>query len=164
MIVDVVAAGGKLNVEAAEDGYWEGLVSSAVRHGKVPEGELLSIRHGKGWSARVITLEDPPAWMPAILDPIPVGKRLRNPHSAVEALRADPERLPVRSATRGRALRLLDALAKAATKRGYQIQAPKPGDGYGPARGCLQVSIHGYANAVDLVELCTTGYPTTATA
>lgn len=155
MIADLLEAGGEMTVPVPTDcpGYWERLVSSATRYAKVPDGKLLRIERGKTWDDRVIRLEDPPAWMTAGLDPIPVSEQLRSPHPAVKALRDNRERLRLKRETRARALRILDALAKAAKVRGYEVTQPKPDSGYRDAKGYLKVTINGHPNTVDLDEL-----------
>lgn len=153
LIADLVEAGGELTVEAHQDGYWEGLASSANRYNKVPGGRVLKVERGETWKERVIRLEDPPGWMAADIDPIPIAEQLRGPHTAVMAVRDDRRRLPMRGATRARALRILDAIAKAAVARGYRVDAPPVGSGYRSPRGCLRVTIRGHANTIDLGEL-----------
>ncbi|KRF44607.1 hypothetical protein ASH01_11485 [Terrabacter sp. Soil811] len=153
MIADLIEAGGEMTVEATEHGYWEGLVSSGTRYNKVPDGKLLKIRQGRTWAERVITLEDPPAWMSAELDPVPVMDLLRSPHPVVKALRDDRSRLALRRETRARALRILDAIAKAATARGHQVSQPMAEHGYPYPKGYLRLTIDGHANALDIDEL-----------
>ncbi|WP_371407116.1 hypothetical protein OHA10_16620 [Kribbella sp. NBC_00662] len=50
MIADIVAAGGRLEVEDLHN-YYDNLVSSAIRYGKVPEGKLLEIER-RSWPQR----------------------------------------------------------------------------------------------------------------
>lgn len=124
LIADVTAAGGRLEV-ASDGSYYENLVSSAIRHNKVPDGKLLQVTRGRRWEQRTIELVDKPAWMTAVLDPIPVPERLIKPHPAVVVLRADTEhRLQFKRDVRQRALRLLDAAAKSASSRGWSVSCP----------------------------------------
>ena len=153
LIADLVNAGGEMTVESDQDGYWEGLVSSANRHNKVPVGKVLTVQRGRTWKERVIRLEDPPAWMTANLDAIPVAEQLRRPHPTVNALQDQRDRLPVSSETRARALRILDAIAKTAMARGYGVVAPPVEPGYRYPKGHLRVTIRGHANTVDIEEL-----------
>lgn len=53
---------------------------------------------------------------------VKVPATLRNPHPVVAALRADKRRLGLTGEVRGRALRILEALARAAESRGYAIR------------------------------------------
>lgn len=153
LIADLVKAGGEVTVEAHHDGYWEGLASSANRYNKVPGGKMLKVERGRSWMERVIRLEDPPDWMIVDLDPLPIAEQLRAPHPTVKALRDDRSRLTMRGETRARALRILDAIAKAAVARGYGVDAPPVERGYRYPKGYLRVTIRGHANTVDLGEL-----------
>lgn len=61
---------------------------------------------------------------------VPVA--LRNPHPAVAALRDAKGRLDMTASVRGRALRVLQALAVAAEAKGYRVEVVKPQrNGYG---------------------------------
>lgn len=153
MIADLIEAGGTLTVESSRDGYWEGLMRSANRYGKVPSGKLLRVDRGRTWKERVIRLDDPPGWMVAELDPIPVAEQLHRPHRVVQALRADRDRLPMKGETRARALRILDAIAKAAVARGYVVDAPPPEPGYRYPKGQLRIMVRRHANTVAIDEL-----------
>jgi hypothetical protein len=153
MIADLIEAGGELTVETLAPGYWEGLASSATRHKKVPEGKLLQVVRGATWGERVIRLEDPPEWMSATLQPVPVAEQLRAPHPSVKALRDNSGRLRMKQPTRTRALRVLDALAKACLQRGYVVATPRPTMGYAHATGCIEITINGHHNVIDVDEL-----------
>lgn len=155
MIVDLIGAGGEITVPVptGKPGHWEGLVSAATRHGKVPDGKLLTIRRGKTWNDRILRLEDPPEWMTVELEPIRVADQLRSPHPVVKALRDDRERLVLKRETRSRALRILDALAKAARAHGYSVAQPTTESGYRHPKGYLKITINGHPNTVDLDEL-----------
>lgn len=101
----------------------------------------------------MIRLEDPPDWVAVDLDPIPIAEQLRRPHPAVKSLRDDRHRLPMRGQTRTRALRILDAIAKAASTRGHVVDAPPVERGYRYPKGNLRVTIREHANTVDIGEL-----------
>lgn len=63
---------------------------------------------------------------------IAVPAALRNPHPAVAALRDAKGRLDMTSSVKGRALRVLQALALAAEREGYRVEEVKPQrNGYG---------------------------------
>lgn len=154
LIADVTAApGGRLVVAEGSRGYWANLVSTAARHNKVPSGMVLSVERGGSWTEHVIVLNDAPAWMTADLAPIPVGDALRRPHPAVVVLRDNPNLLPFKRDVRLRALRILDALAKEATRRGFDGQAPKPQQGYRQTPGVLEITMTGHTIVVDVNEL-----------
>jgi hypothetical protein len=144
MIADIVAAGGSLEVEDFHN-YYDNLVSSAIRHGKVPEGKLLEIAR-RSWPQRVLQLVDKPAWMTAALEPIEVSDLLIRPHSAIVALRADKQhRLRFKGNVRQRALRLLDAIAKSASARGWEVTCPAWNrDDHHPADLAVSITGHTY--------------------
>lgn len=75
LITDIVTAGESLNVDDY-DGHYDNLLSSAMRHGKVPDGKLLKVDHGS-WPKRTLRLVDRPAWMTATLDPNRGGRPVR---------------------------------------------------------------------------------------
>lgn len=153
LIADLVAAGGEVTVETHHDRYWEGLASSANRYNKVPGGKVLKVERGRSWIERVVRLEDAPDWMTVDIDPLPIADHPRALHPTVKALRDDRSRLKMRGETRARALRILDAIAKAAVARGYGVDAPSVERGYPYPKGYLRVTIRGHANTVDLGEL-----------
>lgn len=153
MIADLIGADGPLTVASPRGGYWEGLAASATQYHKVPAGKILRVGHGANWRERVLRLEDQPAWMRSELGTVPIADDLRQPHPVVRALRDDRQRLRMKGETRTRALRILDAIAKACQARAYPISAPTAGRGYGDPQGYLTITIRGQAHTLDLVEL-----------
>jgi hypothetical protein len=153
MIADLITSGGTLTVASPQDSYWEGLAASAAQFHKVPAGKILKVERGRDWTERVLRLEDQPAWMRAELGTVPVSDELRQPHPVVRALRDDRQRLRMKGETRTRALRILDAIAKACQARAYPISAPTAGRGYGDPQGYLTITIRGQAHMLDLVEV-----------
>lgn len=154
LIADVTAApGGRLVVTEGTRGYWDNLVSTATRHNKVPAGMVLSVERGGSWTEHVIVLNDAPAWMTADLASIPVGDALRRPHPAVVVLRDNLNLLPFKRDVRLRALRILDTMAKEATRRGFDVQAPKPQRGYRQPPGVLEITMTAHTIVIDVNEL-----------
>lgn len=153
MIADVIAGGGTLTVPSPRDGYWEGLAASAAQFHKVPPGKFLKVGRGQDSTERLLRLEDQSAWMSDELGAVRVADELRQPHPVVRALRDDRQRLRMKGETRTRALRILDAIAKACQARGYAISAPTVQRGYRDPQGCLTITIRGHAHTLDLVEL-----------
>lgn len=152
MLADLIAAGGTLDVTDGH-GYYEGLVSAATRHGKVPEGKLLQVVAGRRWGERILRLMDEPAWMTATLAPIPIAERLTRPHPAVTALRSDREhRLRYKGDVRQRGLRLLDALAKEAARRGHTVTCPSIEQARRNQPGDLLIDISGHPHALHVTE------------
>lgn len=153
MIADLVQADGVLTVATGQGGYWEGLAASATRYNKVPTGKVLKIQRGETWSETVIRLVDAPAWMTTELAPITVSDQLRSPHAVIKNLRDNRDRLRLKRDTRARALRILDAIAKSAESRGYQVSAPPVEHGYLHPRGYLHITISGHPHTIDMAEL-----------
>jgi hypothetical protein len=153
LLADVAAAGGELHVTRERGGYYENLVSSAMRHGKVADGKLLEVINGRRWADQIVRLVDPPGWMTAVLDPIMVSDHLRNPHPVVKALREDKDRLNMKPPVRSRALRILDALAKAAVRHGHTMNPAEAQHGYRFPKGHLRIGIGGHDFTICVDEL-----------
>lgn len=153
LVADLLEAGGEMTVQNNDYGYWEGLAASANRYNKVPDHKVVKVERGRTWAQRVIRLEDAPSWMTTNLDPIAVADQLQRPHPTVKALRDDRHRFRMQSETKARALRILDAIAKASVARGYGVDAAQAERGYAYPKGYLRVMIRGHANTVDIREL-----------
>jgi hypothetical protein len=148
LIADLIASGGELRIDRDNDkANYEVRVGAAIRHGKVPEGKLLTIEHST-WKEWIIRLQDPPAWMTAVLNPIPVPSQLRNPHPVVKRLQGE-DSLQMTKAVQPRAFRLIQALLAEAERREYRTRFSRPGQQYGQNRGYSAdeghfiVAIHG---------------------
>ena len=134
LIADLIASGGELRIDRDKDKVnYEARVGAAIRHGKVPEGKLLTIENDT-WREWIIRLQDPPTWMTMVLDPIPVPSQLRNPHTVVKRLQGEGS-LPLTKAVQPRALRLIQALLAEAERRGYRAGFSRPAQQYGRNRG-----------------------------
>ncbi|GAB3852737.1 hypothetical protein ACFPIJ_48260 [Dactylosporangium cerinum] len=106
---------------------WRRTISAALRLQLVPEGHQLR-HHGRDRGDLIIELQPatPAPARPAIV--VPADTELSHP--LVEALHARPAALAVSPQARPRALRLIQALAVAATRRGHIVDLP-PGDSPG---------------------------------
>lgn len=158
LVEDVVAAGGRLVVTSDGKGpNYDHLVQLAIRRGVVPEGKLLKIVRGRGWGERIISLDDPPEWMTIELAPIPIAEQLRKPHAAVKRLRDDSEQVRLPRSARGRALRMLNALALTASKRGHEVRTTERPKSYVHHRerddSSLTVVIKGHDFGVEVTEV-----------
>lgn len=124
LIADVVAAGGRLEVERKYDKgpNYEALVNSAIRFNKVPAGKILKIESGSRWGEATVVLTDPPEWMTVTLEPIPVPHRIGKFHPALAQFRARPAGTREQS-LRQRAHRILHAIATASSARGFEVAA-----------------------------------------
>ena len=153
----MIANGGELRIDRDKDkANYELRVGAAIRHGKVPKGKLLTIEHST-WKHGIIRLQDPPAWMTAVLDPIPVPGQLRNPHPVVKHLQAE-DSLHLTKAVQPRASRLIQALLAEAEGRGYRTRLSRTGQqhdrnrGYAADEAHFIVAVHGHQFGVRLSQ------------
>lgn len=152
LIADVTGSpDGQVVRSEGSRGYWENLASSAIRHGKVPNGKTITVTT-TGRDGTVITLTDARSGPSGGREPVVVADALRRPHPTVAALIKDP-RLPGTKPVRQRALRILDAIAKEAERRGYDVHAPAAPAGYTRAKGLLTLTIGGHEEVIDVNEL-----------
>jgi hypothetical protein len=125
LVAKVQAAGGSLTIDAGNDheklNRLDAQIRAIRRFGKLPSGLLLRVESPR-WGKRVLTIESLPDRISGTPHPIQVPAQLRIPHPAVAALR-DADHLAVQGPPRTRALRLLQALAAAATAQGYRVTA-----------------------------------------
>jgi hypothetical protein len=125
LVADVIEAGGQLTVESHGDRDVANLVSSAMRFGAVPAGKLLKVDSGESWREKIVSLVDLPSWVRSDSLPVPVSDRLSSPHRVITGISSDPSQLQMKEALRKRALRILDALAREAERRGHAVHLPK---------------------------------------
>lgn len=154
LVREVQAAGGILEVEPRPGIDWRARVHSAIRLGRVPDGMMLSIRGVLGSSSRLaIVLEDQPEPIIPVPEPLVVPSRVTRPHPVLAELHR-LERPVVTRQVEARVRRLLNALATAASARGYTVSAVDPWDrSAGPwADGVLTVQVNNHLFGVDLVQ------------
>lgn len=127
LIADIVAAGGKLEVQTRSYGNprepdYEQRAQAAIRHGRVPAGKRLfvrNIRHG----LLELSLLDLPADISS-LDAITVPARVDRHHAAARVVRESPGQLGLSRAVSSRVARIVHALATSAASHGFTISAP----------------------------------------
>ena len=91
------------------------------RYRKLPPPQRLLVE-SPNWGTRVLTIENLPDWIAVVPAHVTVPEQLRNPDPAIAALK-EADHLATSGQPRSRALRLLQALATAATGRGYTVTA-----------------------------------------
>lgn len=130
-MLDVLLGGGEIEVEYAETRRYNTLVASARRSSRVPNEKMIVFREGNYRDRGVVSLVDKPEWMVTSPEPIPVAATLASVHPAVAELRnVKGIRLKFKPEPRQRALRILNAVAKASTSRGWTVTAPNARDPY----------------------------------
>jgi hypothetical protein len=141
LVDQVLAAGGllKLPDEAAYDSCrFHDLTRIANRHGKTPPGKRLVYQladDGDWRSSRhhLFVLEDGLAGTDSPLQPVPVPETIGRYHKAVSSLNK-AKRIEVAPAARGRALRIMHALAVEAERRGFTAKSHQPEVGHDHGR------------------------------
>ncbi|MGW4468240.1 hypothetical protein ACWENQ_01065 [Nonomuraea sp. NPDC004354] len=157
LIADLVANGGELWIdEKADKVNYEARVRAAIKHGRVPEGQLLITERVGDWrsgSKRVVRLQDKPEWMTVKLEPVPVPATLRSPNKLVKALQ-DDEAVNVTAAVRNRGLRLIQALVAETERRGYSASRNRSrSHSHGEDKGLFVITIEGHGFGVDLSQV-----------
>jgi hypothetical protein len=120
LVAEVTAAGGELVIDRSDPRNIVVLVGLANRQNRVPAGMRLT--HDRSRAGEYVRLEELPEWMTTKLPEIEVPDTLRRPHPVIEALRDRDSALSLRGAARTRALRLLNALVRAAEGRGHKVE------------------------------------------
>jgi hypothetical protein len=148
------AAGGTLVIERDEQAAVTPLVGQAVRRGKVPTGMRLTTTYDQG--RMLLRLEPLPDWISDGTAPIAVPDDLRGAHPAIRDLRSSG--IGIDGQARHRALRLLQALAKAATQRGHTVASNVAVDRHGyrtqtsSRAGVLVVTVHEHSVGIALKQ------------
>ena len=152
LVADVIEAGGQLTIESHSHRDVANLASSAMRSGAVPAGKLLKVDSGQSWHEKIVTLVDLPNWVRSDAPPVPVSDRLTRPHRVITEIANGPSHLTIKEPLRKRALRILDALAKEAERRGYEVQLPKDMSDNRYLRGVIIFTIMGQRLGVTINE------------
>ncbi len=125
----------RLVMPRSEGGKYERRARMAAKAGLIPEGMQITVDHAlvdQEWTT-LVSLVPLPEWRTRTLTPIPVPQHLRNPTDIVEHLQQS-EHFPVQGTPRTRALRLVDALVRAAREGEMTVKArqySRHQDGYG---------------------------------
>lgn len=166
--VDVLAAmadatnvWGGFVVEDRDRAYYANLTRSAERYGKTPQGKqwveerVLDPKETRWRTYKTVwKLLDLPDWLALQPDPIPVAASLTSrSHEAVHVLKANKTVLPFKQPVRSRALRVLDALARAAERKGYAVEGVQHGRAHNSDGAVLVFRVMDHPYRVRLVEL-----------
>ena len=158
LIADLVSNGGELKIDLPHRAKYEARVAAAIRFGKVPDGKRLVTKGGR-WSATyVIRLEDAPAWLNALLDPLEVPRILRRPHPVVVSLQGRQSFLGIDGSGSRRALLLIQALVMEASRRGYLVKETKDthvgyGFHYRESKDHFAIVIDGHAVGIQVRQI-----------
>jgi len=118
----VAEAGGSLRINEEDKTDYRSLVDNSLRSPSRPHGQKLETRsEGQWFRARIVEVYLTEFTRDLIQPkPVPIAARIRNPHPVVDAFKSNPDASYVSRASMGRAARVYDALAKEATRRGYE--------------------------------------------
>jgi hypothetical protein len=138
LVVQVIQAGGVLQIDAQDDDTdYKGLCKAAKKAPNLPFGKQLRVRSTGPWWADEFEIyfdEDFAARVFAL--PVPIPQRVVTYHPVVAAYRADSDHHEVSNGSLGRAIRILQALAGEAVRRGYTV---KTSGQHANQHGCARV-------------------------
>src|SRR5262249_31715537 len=126
LVKDIVDAGGLLEIDTTDDKTsYRGLVGIINRRGMAPDGQEVIMVRGKSYHHIVFRLSavsngqtEPPSVVVAV-------DRIGRWHPAVASLRSEKRLDKIEKELRGRAFRLLHALAREAEARGHSVRVPR---------------------------------------
>lgn len=133
LLKDIVDAGGMLELDTTDDKTsYRSLVSIINRRGMAPDGQEVIMARGKSYHHLVFRLSSVSDWQTDPPSQVVAAERIGRWHPAVASLRDEKRLDAIEKELRGRAFRLLHALAREADARGYAVRATRQNyRGYG---------------------------------
>ncbi|AFS13663.1 Hypothetical protein MIP_02426 [Mycobacterium intracellulare subsp. intracellulare MTCC 9506] len=129
LIKDIVDAGGLLEIDTTDDTTsYRSLVGIINRRGMAPDGQEVIMVRGKSYRHVVFRLSSVSDWQTEPPSEVVAAERIARWHPAVASLRSDRRLDSIGKELRGRAFRLLHALAREADARGYAVRVPRQND------------------------------------
>ncbi|MBE5471749.1 hypothetical protein [Mycobacteroides abscessus] len=125
LVQAIVEAGGILEIDTTEDNTsYRSLVGIINRRGLAPDGQEVIMLRGKSYYHLVFRLSSVSDWKTEPPADVIAAERIGRWHPAVASLRADKRLDGIGKELRGRAFRLLHALAREAEARGQTVRVP----------------------------------------
>jgi hypothetical protein len=125
LVKDIVDAGGILEIDTKDDNTsYRALVSIINRRRMAPDDQEVLMVRGKTYHHVVFRLSSVSDWQTDSPSDVVAAERIGRWHPAVATLRAENRLDSVDKALRGRAFRLLHALAREAEARGHSVRLP----------------------------------------
>ncbi|WP_018599375.1 hypothetical protein [Mycobacterium sp. 155] len=125
LVQDIVDAGGILEINTKDDDTsYRSLVGIINRRGMAPDGQEVLMVRGKTYHHVVFRLSSVSDWQTTPLAETLSIERIGRWHPAVAKLREEKRLDSIGKELRGRAFRLLHALAKEAEARGHSVRVP----------------------------------------
>lgn len=133
LIKDIVDAGGLLEIDTTDDKTsYSSLVGIINRRGMAPDGQEVIMVRGKSYHHVIFRLSSVSDWQTEPPTQVVAAERIGRWHPAVASLRSDNRLDSIGKELRGRAFRLLHALAREADARGYPVRVSRQNyRGYG---------------------------------
>lgn len=126
LIKDIVDAGGLLEIDTTDDETsYRSLVGIINRRGLAPDGQEVIMVRGKSYHHVVFRLSSVSDWQTEPPSQVVAAERIGRWHPAVASLRSEKRLDFIGKELRGRAFRLLHALAREADARGYAVRVPR---------------------------------------
>ncbi|OBG96899.1 hypothetical protein A5697_20285 [Mycobacterium sp. E3251] len=126
LVKDIVDAHGLLEIDTTADKTsYRSLVGIINRRGMAPDGQEVIMVRGKSYHHIVFRLSSVSDWQTEPPSAVLAVDRIGRWHPAVAALRSDKRLDSIEKELRGRAFRLLHALAREAEARGHSVRVPR---------------------------------------
>ncbi|CAM4184272.1 PE-PGRS family protein [Mycobacterium senriense] len=126
LVKDIVDGGGLLEIDTTNDKTsYRGLVGIINRRGMAPDGQEVIMLCGKTYHHIVFRLSSVSNWQTKPPSEVVAVDRIGRWHPVVASLRGDKRLESIEKELRGRAFRLLHALAGEAEARGHSVRVPR---------------------------------------
>lgn len=146
----VLAAGGKL-IDEEEVSRAQGIITAGLRVCDMPGEHVLRAHHTN--RSQVVEAVPRPDWMIVGAEPVTVPERVARFHPAVRELRETTVFTEkVTASARGRAARILHALATEADRRGWTVECPITSGYQRPCPGVMRISVQGHSRNLYVKE------------
>jgi len=154
----IINAGGVLELDTRDDTTnYQSLVGMINRHKMAPDRQELIMMIGRSYDYKLFRLSSVSAWQTASPVEVVAAERIARWHPAVAKLRAEKRLDGIDKELRGRAFRLLHALAREAEARGHTVRLPgREKNGYIDDRsklyGDLIIEVSNIECSVDMTQ------------
>ena len=154
----ITDAGGLLELDARDDTTnYQSLVGMINRHKMAPNGQELIMMAGRTYHHKLFRLSDVSDWQTTSPTDVVAAERIARWHPAVATLRSDKRLDHIDKELRGRAFRLLHALAREAEARGHTVRPPQRNsygyiDDRSKLHGDLIIKVGEIECSVDIVQ------------
>jgi hypothetical protein len=126
LVKNIIDAGGTLEVDTKDDKTnYRSLVGIINRRGMAPDGQEVIMVRSKSHHHIVFRLSSVSDWQTEAPSEVVAAERIGRWHPAVASLRSDKRLDTIEKELRGRAFRLLHALAREAEARGHSVRVPR---------------------------------------